>query len=150
MGHVFRFAQRVILCVSTLLTLMGTMYAQDTLPNPAPSMPRSGIPEDWSTRHVIYTRNGSVEDMLKLRNDPRFLNSMLQHYVREHRSQIGQPATAGLNEDRPGEPGLNNNWLNENTRSEYPPAADTQNLQPYLPSDPIKYPRPIPRSRNRH
>jgi hypothetical protein len=86
MGHIFRFVHRAILCVSTLLMVTGTMYAQDTLPIPAPSNPRSGGPEDWSNRHVIYTRNGSVEDMLKLRDDPRFLNSMLQRYIREHRS----------------------------------------------------------------
>ena len=150
MGHVFRFVQKAILCVSTLLMVTGTMYPQDTFPIPAPSTPHSGGPEDWSNRHVIYTRNGSVEDMLKLRDDPRFLNSMLQHYIREHRSQIGQPATAGLNEDRSGESGLNNNWLNENGLSEYTFGADTQELQPRLLSDPIRYRRPIPRLRNKH
>src|SRR6202521_5601521 len=98
MGNIFRFVQRAILCVSTLLMVTGTMYAQDTLPILTPSTPRSGGPEDWSNRHVIYTRNGSVEDMLKLRDDPRFLNSMLQHYIREHRSQTGPPETTRWNE----------------------------------------------------
>ena len=149
MGRVFRFAQRAILCVGMLLAT-GILSAQEAPANPASSRQQFGIPEDWSTRHVIYTRNGSVEDMLKLRNDPRFLNSMLQHYVREHRNQTGQPATAGLNEDRQGEPGLNNNWLNENSLSEYTSGADTQNLQPYFPPDPIKYRRPVPRPRNKH
>jgi hypothetical protein len=150
MGRVFRFAQRAILCVGTLLMATGILSAQEAPANPASSGQQFGIPEDWSTRHVIYTRNGSVEDMLKLRNDPRFLNSMLRHYVREHRSQVGQPATAGSNEDRLGESGLNNHWLNENGLSEYASDADTQELQPYLPSDPIKYRRPIPRPRNKH
>src|ERR1700682_2180062 len=103
MGHVFRFVQKAILCVSTLLMVTGTMYAQDTLPIPATSTPHSGGPEDWSNRHIIYTRNGSVEDMPKLRDDPRFLNSMLVRYAREHRNQTGLPGTTGLNEDRSGE-----------------------------------------------
>jgi len=139
MGHVFRFVQKAILCVTALLMVTGTMYAQDTLPIPATSTPHSGGPEDWSNRHIIYTRNGSVEDMLKLRDDPRFLNSMLQHYIREHRSPIGQPATAGLNEA-----GWGKNSLSEDTSG-----ADTLGLQPLAPSDPIKY-RPIRRPRNKH
>jgi hypothetical protein len=97
MGRVFRFAQSVVFCVGTLLIVMGTIHAQDALPIPTPSTPHFGFPEDWSTRHVIYTRNGSAEDMLKVRDDPRFLNSILLHYVREHRNQAAQPATAGLN-----------------------------------------------------
>jgi hypothetical protein len=150
MGRVFRFAQRAVFCAGTLLMLMGILRAQDVPANPEMSTPQLGIPEDWSNRHVIYTRNGSVEDMLKLRDDPRFLNSMLRHYIREHRSQTGQQATTGLNEDRPGESGLNTNWLNENSLSEYTSGADTQKLQPYLPSDPIKYRRPVPRPRNKN
>jgi hypothetical protein len=130
MGHIFRFVQRAILSVSTLLMVTGTMHAQDTLPIPAPSNPRSGGPEDWSNRHVIYTRNGSVEDMLKLRDDPRFLNSMLQHYIREHRSQTGPPATTGWNEAGWGE-----NSLREDTSG-----ADTPELQPRP---------PLPRIRNK-
>src|ERR1700686_482371 len=103
MGHIFRFVQRAILCVSALLMVTGTMYAQDTLTIPAPSTPPSGGPEDWSNRHVIYTRNGSVEDMLKLRAEPRFLNSILRRCLREHRNQTGQPATTGWNQTGWGE-----------------------------------------------
>ena len=131
MGRVFRSAQRAILCVGTLLMVTGTMNAQDTLTIPPASTPRSGGPEDWSNRHVIYTRNGSVEDMLKLRDDPRFLNSMLQHYIREHRSQTGPPATAGWNET-----GWGDKSFGEDTSG-----ADTPELQPR---------RPIPRIRNKH
>ena len=130
MGHIFRFVQRAILCGSTLLMVTGTMYAQDTLPIPAPSNPLSGGPEDWSNRHVIYTRNGSVEDMLKLRDDPRFLNSILLRYLREHRNQTAQPATTGWNEAGWGE-----NSLREDTSG-----ADTPELKPL---------RPIPRIRNK-
>jgi hypothetical protein len=139
MGRVFCFAQRVILCVSTLLMVTGTMYAQDPLPIPAASMPRSGGPEDWSNRHVIYTSNGSVEDMLKLRDDPRFLNSIFLHYIRERRNQIGQPAAAGWIE-----PGQDKNSLSRDTSG-----ADTQGLERLAPWGPIKY-RPIPRPRNKN
>ena len=100
MGRVLRCAQQLVFCMGTLLMVTGTMYAQDALPIPAPSTPHYGIPEDWSTQHVIYTRNGSVEDMLKVRDDPRFLNNILLHYIREHRNQTAQPATAGLDENR--------------------------------------------------
>ncbi len=83
MGRIFRFAQRAVVCVIALLMVAGTLYAQDALAIPASSAPHFGIPEDWSTQHVIYTRNGSAEDMLKVRDDPRFLNSILLHNMRE-------------------------------------------------------------------
>jgi hypothetical protein len=150
MGRVFRFAQRAILCVGALLMVAGTLSAQEAPANPASSGQQLGIPEDWSNRHIIYTLNGSVEDMLKLRDDPRFLNSILLHYVREHRNQTGQPATTGLNQDRSDESGLNENWLDENSLSEDSSSNGAQELQLHLPRDPIKYRRPIPRPRNKH
>jgi hypothetical protein len=107
MGRVFRFAQGAFLCVGTLLLMTGTMCAQDALPIPAPAAPHFGIPEDWSTQHVIYTRNGSVEDMLKVRNDPRFLNNILLHYIRERRNQTQAAAGTGLNEAGLSESGFN-------------------------------------------
>src|SRR5277367_420798 len=94
MGRVFRFAHPVLFCAATLMMVAGTMRAQDALPVPEPSTPRFGGPQDWSDQHVIYTRNGSVEDMLKLRDEPRFLNSIVLHYMREHRNQLGQSPTA--------------------------------------------------------
>ena len=102
MGRVLRFVQRVVICAGALLMVTGmcvrNMHAQAALPIPAPSMPHSGIPEDWSTQHVIYTRNGSFEDMVKVRDDPRFLNSVLLHNMREHSNQAGQPASNGFSE----------------------------------------------------
>jgi hypothetical protein len=71
--------------------------AQDA---PAPDSPAHiGIPEDWSTHRVLYTRNGSVEDMMRVRNDPRFLVSFLLHNGREHAGQYAP--SAGLAVDRP-------------------------------------------------
>jgi hypothetical protein len=129
MGRVFRFAQRVVVCVATLLIVMGTcvrdMPAQDTLPTPAPHV---GIPLDWSASHVIYTRNGSVENMMRVRDDPRFMNNILQHYKREPGSQTRQPATAGWNEAGSDEAGLRE----ENS------GADTRFLPPILPRRPLR------------
>jgi hypothetical protein len=139
MGHVFRFKQPVVFCVGTLLMLTGILHAQDALPIPAPSTPYVGIPEDWSTQHVIYTRNGSAEDMLKVRDDPRFLNNVLLHYMRERRSQDQPPASAGLNEA--GE--------EENSLSEDRSDTDEQELQPQSLWEPLK-PRPTLPTRNKH
>jgi len=106
MGRFCRCAQPVIFCVGVLLMVTGAMYAQDALPIPAPYAPHFGVPEDWSTAHVIYTRNGSVDDMLKVRDDPRFLNNILLHYIREHGKQTQPPASAGSNEASLSENGL--------------------------------------------
>jgi hypothetical protein len=129
MGRVFRFAQPVVFCVGTLLMGTGTMHAQDAPPTPDSSMPHIGIPEDWSTQRVIYTRNGSVEDMMKVRNDPRFLNSFLLHHMREQGDQTQPPATTGLNEGTSD--------------------ADTQDPQPQLPGDWRRHGHTRP-PRNRH
>lgn len=109
MGPAFRFALRVVVCVGTLLLVTGGLCAQDAPANPAPSTPQFGIPEDWSTSHVIYTRNGSLQDMMAVRGDPRFLHSFLLHNIREHNSLATRAANGGLN---------------ENDLSEYKSAAD--------------------------
>jgi hypothetical protein len=139
MSCVFRFAQQVVFCVGTLFMLTGTPYAQAALPIPAPSMAHSGMPVDWSTQHVIYTRNGSVEDMLKVRDDPRFMNSLLLHYMREHSNQTAQPASIGLSEA-----GLDENRLGEDSSGD-----DTQELPPQPPWDWRKHHHTPPR-KNKH
>jgi hypothetical protein len=55
---------------------MAGAYAQD---QDRETGPRVSLPIDWSHRHLIYTASGSVEDMLAVRNDPRFLHSWLLH-----------------------------------------------------------------------
>ncbi|MGB7022490.1 MAG: hypothetical protein WBD73_01710 [Candidatus Acidiferrales bacterium] len=139
MGRVFRFTQSGVFCVGTLLMLTGILHAQDALPIPAPSTTSVGIPEDWSTHHVIYTRNGSADDMVKVRDDPRFLNNVLLHYMRERRSQNQPPASAGWNES-----GEEENGLSED-RSD----TDKQDLQPLSLWERLK-PRPTPPPRNKH
>jgi len=152
MGRV-RFAQPLLFCAATLLMVAGicvpNMRAQDALPTPAPYAPRLGGPQDWSNQHVIYTLNGSVEDMLKLRDDPRFLHSIVLHYTREHRNQTAQPATAELNESGSNQAGWNEAGLNEagtdqNSLNENLSGANTWGLLPPTPVNPIRFPT-IPR-----
>lgn len=100
MARVFHFAQAIGFLVGVLLMVPGTLSAQDDLPIPVRSAPHLGVLEDWSTSRVIYPRNGSVDDMLKVRDDPRFLNNILLHYMREHGNQTAQPGTTGSNEVR--------------------------------------------------
>jgi hypothetical protein len=106
MDQVSRCAQPVIFFVAVLLAVTGAMYAQEALPIRAPSTPNFGVPEDWSTPHVIYTRNGAVDDMLKVRNDPRFLNNILLHYIREHGKQTQPTSPTGLEGARSNENGF--------------------------------------------
>jgi hypothetical protein len=96
--RVFGFA----FLAAALSVLTGKSPAQDAPSIPDSQSPRVstplGIVQDWSTQHVIYTRNGSVDDMLKVRNDPRFLNSYLQHYKGEHPTQIQTASEETLSE----------------------------------------------------
>jgi hypothetical protein len=126
MGRIFHFAQRAVFCVIALLMVAGPLYAQDALAIPASSAPHFGIPEDWSSQHVIYTRNGSAEDMLKVRDDPRFLNSILLHNMRERGNRTQPPASTSLSEKR----------------------TDAQDLQPQVPGNLREF-RPFSRPRNR-
>ncbi|HMD16342.1 MAG TPA: hypothetical protein VKH18_06715 [Terriglobales bacterium] len=142
MGRVFWFAQRVVFCAATVLMVTGTcvrdMSAQDALQTPAPSAPHVGVPEDWSTSHVIYTRSGATEDMMKVLDDPRFLNNVLQHYPRENGRLRGQSATAGSTEDKSTE----NSLLEESSD------AVAEPLLPRLPRDPIRPKRPFRHGRS--
>ncbi len=132
MGRVFRFTYPVVFCLGTLLLLAGILHAQDAAPIPPPSTPYVGIPEDWSTQHVIYTRNGSFDDMLKVRDDPRFVNNILLHYMRERRSQVQPLASVRLD---------------ENSLSDDSSDADTRALQLQDPWG-LPNPRPAPPARN--
>jgi hypothetical protein len=115
MGWMLRFTQAVVFCLATIFMAAAAVSAQDA-PTSAPSTPRLGGPQDWSNRHIIFTRNGSLEDIMKLRNDPRFLNSAYLHYMREHRNSAGQPAAIGINEADWRENGLNEDTADADTR----------------------------------
>src|SRR3984957_359821 len=100
MGHVHLFAQRAVLCAAMLSMATGLLPAQEISPAPVLSAEdiggRTGHPADWSSQHVIFTRNGSFEKMMAVRGDPRFVNSFLQRYAREQSSHALQPANTGL------------------------------------------------------
>jgi hypothetical protein len=153
MVRVFHFAQkerkrgRPVLCASLILMLAGLLSAQETPANSTPpaelfGVPH-GIPEDWSTQHVIYTQNGSIEDMMAVRGDPRFLNSFLLHHGRlqngaQNGLQNGQsPQTANAESDA--------TQLNETQAN---PAADAQNLELLPPTNRGKLPPHIIRNSN--
>jgi hypothetical protein len=138
MGRIFRFAY--LFCAATLLMGAGSLHAQDTLPTPTQPAPRLGGPQDWSTQSIIYTRNGSVADMLKLRDDPRFLHSIVLHYMREHRNQIEQPATASLNESGASENEDRSDTSRDDIRlNQENFDTDLHGIEP-TPVDPIKFP----------
>jgi len=84
-------AQRFVFLAVCVALSAGSLLAQET---PSTSEPMHiGLPVDWSSQHIIYTRNGSVEDMMRVRSDPRFLHSFLIHNAREH--IVGLDATSG-------------------------------------------------------
>jgi hypothetical protein len=91
MRRALRCLQTIAFCAAVLLMVVGIclggLQAQDARPIPAPSVAPRGIPQDWSNRHVIYTRNGSFEDMVKVRDDPRFINSVRLQEMQERLRQ---------------------------------------------------------------
>lgn len=95
MGWMLRSTKAAVLYFATVLAMSLALSAQENSSATSPS-PLGG-PQDWSNRHVIYTRNASLDDMLKLRNDPRFMSSIVLHYMREHPNQRVPSATALLN-----------------------------------------------------
>jgi len=129
------------LVAAALSVLTGKTQAQDASsisdsPSPRLSEQQVGIVQDWSTQHVIYTRNGSVDDMLKVRNDPRFLNSYLLHYKREHANQI---QTAPANDAS-----LSERALGEGSAAEVQP--ELWALRP----EPLPWPVHKPPVKNKH
>jgi len=133
MVHFFRCAYRTIFITALCAFLTGAVAAQETasLPDPSSSLsssPHVGIIQDWSTQHVIYTRNGSLEDMWKVREDPRFMSGTLLRYMREQCKRTGQPEGFALN----GAPG-----------------AGEGVLEPIIVRDPLR-PRPTPPRKNKH
>jgi len=90
---VFSFLALVCL-ISTLAGAQDAQPARDT---------RFSLPNDWSTRHVIYTGGGSVEDMMAVRSDPLFFHSWLAHSAMQNKiplsTLIGSNPPASAPED---------------------------------------------------
>jgi hypothetical protein len=101
MCRAVRFLQTIVFCAAVLMVAsicVHDLQAQDAPPIPPPSAGHHGIPQDWSNRHVIYTRNGSFEDMVKVRDDPRFINSFLRYNKNSGIHQSAQSSRAGLSD----------------------------------------------------
>ncbi|HZQ22004.1 MAG TPA: hypothetical protein VFA89_04325 [Terriglobales bacterium] len=74
-GDNVRVLRSILATVFIFGVLALTMCAQES----RNEGPRISLPLDWSHRHVIYTGSGSVEDMMAVRSDPRFLQSWFTH-----------------------------------------------------------------------
>jgi hypothetical protein len=125
MSHLSILIRKTVLGLATLLLLAVALPAQES-PDAAPVYSHIGIPQDWSTQRVIYTRNGAVEDMMKVRSDPRFLTSFLLHNMRETSTPNG--AAAQLDNANP-----------------FAPATDGEDLLPIRARSRVRFP---PRSLN--
>ncbi len=139
MGWILRAAKGSVFGFAMVLAISLAMSAQEHASASSPSA--VGGPQDWSNRHVIYTRNGSIAQMMLLRDDPRFIDSLYRHYSQEHRKDLA--AAVGLNlaeanEDEAEEPdwdiGANEDHLD-------------QGFQPFAIWDPM---HPSSRARNKH
>lgn len=153
MSSVLRSAHALAFGVMMLMTGTVTLSAQDTSANPdfSSSMPHIGIPVDWSTQRVIYTRNGSVEDMMKVRNDPRFLNSFLLHNARENANQ-NQVANPSLNSELNNagtDAGLIDTEVINDELTGSSTGAEMIGSRPRDPgTEPIRFPAPRRRNKN--
>jgi hypothetical protein len=127
MTTVFGVKRQAALGLGVLILMTGALWAQESA-----TPQHIGVPEDWSTRRVIYTGNGSAEDMSKVIHDPRFMHGTLLRYLREHGNQTRQLLTSLSNEPGSNEPGSNKSGLSEN-------------ITPDLRSH-----RPTPLARNKH
>src|SRR6202453_3951297 len=87
-----RTARAVVFCFAIVLAILFAMSAQESSSTASPS--DFGGPQDWSNRHVVYTRDGSVAQMMLLRDDPRFVHNLYRHYSQEHRKDLA--AALGL------------------------------------------------------
>ena len=94
MGSAFRVFRATALSAVVVLLALSTLCAQESAADPSPRQ-SVGLLQDWSTRRVVFTRNGSDEDMSKVSNNPRFMHNTLLRYLREHDKQAAQFATAG-------------------------------------------------------
>ena len=134
MGRMRRFAQSVVFYLPAMLFMAPAVSGQQAYDPAAPNLMVGG-PQDWSNQHVLYTRNGSLEDAMQVRDDPRFVSSVVLRYMREHPGQF--PSAAG-----PDESGLNGG-MNENNYAADSQSADAGELQRVAPWDPLR-PLPIP------
>ncbi|MGB7152075.1 MAG: hypothetical protein WBD45_23155 [Terriglobales bacterium] len=139
MGWMLRAAKGGVFCFGIVVAISLAISAQE---NSAISPSSLGGPQDWSNRHVIYTSNGSMAQMMLLRDDPRFVHNLYRRYSQEHRKDLA--AALGLRlaestEDRAEEA----DWEMGLDQEEEP----DQHFRPLVIWDPM---RPILRPKNKH
>src|SRR6266404_5716698 len=92
LGLIFRDvpARAALLSMSLLagLVLFGLpLFGQGNSGNAANRVP---LPVDWSSGHVVYTKNFTPEQAARMQHDPRLYNSwLLQGHVQDANSQSG-------------------------------------------------------------
>jgi hypothetical protein len=116
----------VVLCFASLWLTTGATLAQDARDAAAAAMMATGGPQDWSNQRVIYTRNGAPEDLMKVADDPRFVQSNVMHFMREHRNG-NRAATVGM------------------TGAEQGAGAEILDAQDDVPWEPLGPSAPLPR-----
>jgi hypothetical protein len=143
MGWMLRSSKAGVSAFVIVLAISFTVSAQESSSAAAPSA--VGGPQDWSHRHVIYTLNGSIAQMMLLREDPRFIDSLYRRYSQEHRKELA--AAVGLKlaesnqdqlEDADWDTGLNDIGVNEEQLD--------QGFKPFVIWDPM---RPISRANSK-
>src|ERR1700723_2506490 len=139
-----RTARAVVFCFAIVLAILFAMSAQESSSTASPS--DFGGPQDWSNRHVVYTRDGSVAQMMLLRDDPRFVHNLYRHYSQEHRKDLA--AALGLqlpeaDQNRREEADWNIGLHDVNANEE----QHDLGFRPWMIWDPT---RPISRLKNKH
>jgi hypothetical protein len=104
MTRIFAFPRRAVFGLGALVLVTGMLCAQEARAPEAGATSRMATMQDWSSSRVIYTRNASDEDVVKLKRDPRYMQSVVQHYLREHGGLIEQTGAEGLDDFSPATP----------------------------------------------
>jgi hypothetical protein len=139
-----RTARAVVFCFAIVLAISFAMSAQERSSTASPS--DFGGPQDWSNRLVVYTRDGSVAQMMLLRDDPRFVHNLYRRYSQEHRKDLAaalglQLPEADQNQREEGDWNIGLHDVNANEEQH------DQGFRPWMIWDPR---RPISRLKNKH
>jgi len=60
-----------------ILTIGILLWGQE----PAPSLARISLPRDWSHRHIVFSNPSTVEQGMRVRQDPRFWQQYFRRKV---------------------------------------------------------------------
>jgi hypothetical protein len=138
MSRMLRSARVLVFCLASVLCLATVISAQDSKDADSVMPSRMGGPQDWSNRHVIFTRAATPEQLEKFRDDPRFIHSFFQRYFQEHRKDFA--AAAALNNIDVREPSDESNEDQFEDATWDPSLRENQldlGFQPFLFWDPL-------------